>query len=129
MRIIGERPAGLLWDRIEQYDTLLVNNADRDVRALSTRKLQVPHYAGSGKASGRILPWHVEVRITQRGIGSPSSANPSSAFCAECLTFCHIGSEASASGVCSQIDPCSTRAREGVAYRSNASNHILDIFS
>ena len=32
MRIIGERPAGVLWDRIEQYDTLLVNNADRDVR-------------------------------------------------------------------------------------------------
>ena len=31
MRIIGERPVGLLWDRIKQYDTLLVNNADRDV--------------------------------------------------------------------------------------------------
>jgi hypothetical protein len=31
MRIIGERPAGPLWDRIEQYDTLLVSNADRDV--------------------------------------------------------------------------------------------------
>jgi hypothetical protein len=30
-RIIGERPAGLFWDRIEQYDTLLVHNADRDV--------------------------------------------------------------------------------------------------
>ena len=31
MRIIEERPPGHLWDRIEEYDTLFVNSANRDV--------------------------------------------------------------------------------------------------
>ena len=70
----------------------------------------MPQLPVRGEPQGASSRGMLESGSHSEGIGSPSSANPSSAFCAERLTFCHIGSKASASGVCSQIDPCSAHS-------------------